>query len=391
MNYILFDGTVRNALLPFTFTRPVADIRIGIFTIREKWENYLKSTTTTITEEYLSEKYPMVEMEENILINASFLPNYELVTIITELSENQAVFFGDEVIAFYTKDTQEEVDFGRYEAIEFDGEILRLETTWDIFLKNTEALQADFDFITEDRKSQPISKTNTVIHAENIFLEEGAKVECSILNATNGPIYIAAGAEVMEGAMIRGGFALGEHSVVKMGAKIYGATTVGPCCSIGGEIKNAVIFGYSNKGHEGYLGNSVLGEWCNLGADTNNSNLKNNYDEVRIWSYAQEDFVSTGLQFCGLMMGDHSKCGINTMFNTGTVVGVSANIFGSGFPKNFIPSFSWGGASGFANYLPQKAFETAKIMMSRKNIAFDEQEEAILTHVFEETKKWRNY
>ena len=391
MNYILFDGTVRNSLLPFTFTRPVADIRIGIFTIREKWENYLKSTTTTITEDYLSEKYPMVEMEENILINASFLPNYELVTIITELGENQAVFFGEEVIAFYSKDTQEEVDFGSYEAIEFDGEVLRIEHAWDIFSKNAEALQADFDFITESRKSQSISKTNTLINAENIFLEEGAKVECSILNAENGPIYIAAGAEVMEGSMIRGGFALGENSVVKMGTKIYGATTIGPYSTIGGEIKNSVIFGYSNKGHEGYLGNSVLGEWCNLGADTNNSNLKNNYDEVRLWSYETEGFAKTGLQFCGLMMGDHSKCGINTMFNTGTVVGVSANIYGSGFPRNFIPSFSWGGASGFTSYLPKKAFETAKIMMSRKSIEFDEQEEAILNHVFEETKKWRNY
>tara|TARA_R110000796_G_scaffold35017_3_gene90153 strand:+ start:131290 stop:132465 length:1176 start_codon:yes stop_codon:yes gene_type:complete len=391
MNYILFDGTVRNSLLPFTFTRPVADIRIGIFTIREKWENYLKSTTTTITEDYLSEKYPMVEMEENILINASFLPNYELVTIITELNENQAIFYGEEVIAFYSRDTQEEVDFSSYEAIEFDGEILRIENSWDIFSKNAEALQADFDFITEGRKSLPISKTNTLINADNIFLEEGAKVECSILNATNGPIYIAAGAEVMEGSMIRGGFSLGENSVVKMGTKIYGATTLGPYCTIGGEVKNSIIFGYSNKGHEGYLGNSVLGEWCNLGADTNNSNLKNNYDEVRLWSYETEGFAKTGLQFCGLMMGDHSKCGINTMFNTGTVVGVSANIFGSGFPRNFIPSFSWGGASGFSTYITKKAFETAKIMMSRKNIEFDEQEEAILNHVFEETKKWRNY
>tara|TARA_R110002050_G_scaffold100580_1_gene208209 strand:+ start:171205 stop:172380 length:1176 start_codon:yes stop_codon:yes gene_type:complete len=391
MNYILFDGTVRNSLLPFTFTRPVADIRIGIFTIREKWENYLKSTTTTITEEYLSEKYPMVEMEENVLINASFLPNYELVTMVTDLSVNQAIFYGDEVIAFYSSDTQEEVDFSSYEAIEYQGEILRIEHTWDIFSKNAEALQADFDFITEDRKSQPISKTNTVLNADNVFLEEGAKVECSILNATNGPIYIGVEAEVMEGCMIRGGFALGEKSVVKMGAKIYGATTVGPYSRIGGEVNNSVLFAYSNKGHEGFLGNSVLGEWCNLGADTNNSNLKNNYDEVRLWSYETEGFAKTGLQFCGLMMGDHSKCSINTMFNTGTVVGVSANIFGSGFPRNFIPSYSWGGASGFTTYLPKKAFETARIMMSRRGLEFDEKEVAILNYVFEGTKKWRNY
>ncbi|WP_158973480.1 GlmU family protein [Cellulophaga sp. L1A9] len=391
MNYILFDGTVRNALLPFTFTRPVADIRVGIFTIREKWENYLKSTTTTITEEYLSDKYPMVELEENVLINASFLPNVELASMVTELSENQAIFYDEEVIAFYTKDSQEEVDLSAYEAIEFEGEIIRIENTWDIFSKNAAAIQEDFDFILQERSSQPISKTNTVINPENIFLEEGAVVECSILNASSGPIYIGINAEVMEGSMIRGAFALCDHSTVKMGAKIYGATTVGPHSRIGGEVNNSVLFGYSNKGHDGFLGNSVLGEWCNLGADTNNSNLKNNYDEVRLWSYETESFAETGLRFCGLMMGDHSKCGINTMFNTGTVVGVSANVFGSGFPRNFIPSYSWGGASGFTTYLTNKAFETAKIMMSRRELEFDEKEEAILTHVFEETKKWRNY
>lgn len=313
----------------------------------------------------------------------------ELVAMVTELTENQAIFYGEEVIAFYSKDTQEEVDFSSYEAIEYQGEILRIENTWDIFSKNAEALQADFDFITEDRKSQPISKTNTVINADNIFLEEGAKVECSILNATNGPIYIGANAEVMEGCMIRGGFALGEHSIVKMGAKIYGATTVGPHSRIGGEVNNSVLFAYSNKGHDGFLGNSVIGEWCNLGADTNNSNLKNNYDEVRLWSYETEGFAKTGLRFCGLMMGDHSKCGINTMFNTGTVVGVSANIFGTGFPRNFVPSFSWGGASGFTTYLTKKAFEVAKVVMSRRHVEFTEQDAHILEHVFEETKKWR--
>ncbi len=391
MNYILFDGTVRNALLPFTFTRPVADIRIGIFTIREKWENHLRTTTTTITEDYLSEKYPMVEMEENILINASFLPNEVLVEMINDLKENQAIFLGEEVIAFYTTENQEEVDLSNYEAIEYSDSVIRIENTWDIFSKNAEALQEDFDFITDDRESMPISKTNQVINPSNIFIEEGAKVEFCILNATKGPIYIGANSEIMEGAMIRGGFALCNNSVVKMGAKIYGATTVGPYCKIGGEVNNSVLFGYSNKGHEGYLGNAVLGEWCNLGADTNNSNLKNNYDTVRLWSYETEGFAKTGLQFCGLMMGDHSKCGINTMFNTGTVVGVSANIFGSGLPRNFIPSYSWGGASGFKTYLSNKAFETMRIVMSRRDIDFDEKEEAILTHVFEETKKWRNY
>lgn len=391
MNYILFDGTVRNALLPFTFTRPVADIRIGIFTIREKWENYLKSTTTTITEEYLSEKYPMVEMEENVLINASFLPNEELVALIAELKENQAVFYEEEVIAFYSKDTQEAIAFEAYEAIEYEGAVLRIENTWDIFSKNAEALQADFDFITEGRISEPISNTNHLICPENIFFEEGAKAEYCILNATEGPIYIGKNAEIWEGSLIRGGLALCDHAVVKMGAKIYGATTVGPYSKVCGEISNSVIFGYSSKGHEGYLGNAVLGEWCNIGADSNNSNLKNNYAKVRIWNYATESFEQTGLQFCGLMMGDHSKSAINTMFNTGTVIGVNCNIYVPGFPRNFIPSFSWGGASGFSSYLPEKAFEAARVMMARRGVAFTTQDEAILNHVFEITKKWRNY
>lgn len=389
MNYILFDGTVRKALLPFTFTRPVADIRIGILTIREKWEKYLGSTTTTITEDYLSVKFPMVEMEENILINASFLPNAKLVELVQGLTHNQAIFFGDEIIAFFTENTQDEVDFTTYEAIEFKNDVVRLEHTWDIFSKNGEALEADFELLTEGRTSEPIPQSNNVISPENIFIEEGAKVEFCILNASAGPIYIGKDAEIMEGSIIRGGLALCEHAVIKLGTKIYGPTTIGPHCKVGGEVNNSVLFAYSNKGHDGFLGNSVLGEWCNLGADTNNSNLKNNYAPVRLWSYETENFAQTGLQFCGLMMGDHSKCGINTMFNTGTVVGVSANIFGSGFPRNFIPSFNWGGASGFTTYLPKKAYETAKAMMGRRSLEFTEEDKAILDHVFEETKKWR--
>lgn len=389
MNYILFDGTVRNALLPFTFTRPVADIRVGILTIREKWEQHLATTTTTVTEDYLADKYPMVEMDQNVMINASFLPNANLVEKVKGLKENQAVFTGDEVIAFYTTEGQEDVDFAKYQAIEHTDEVLRIENTWDIFSKNDLAIQADFDLITEDRVSRPIPESNNVIAPENIFLEEGAKVEFCTLNAGNGPIYIGRDAEIMEGCLIRGGFALCNNGVVKMGAKIYGATTIGPYGKVCGEISNSVIFGYSSKGHDGYLGNSVLGEWCNIGADTNNSNLKNNYAPVRLWSYETEGFAKTGLQFCGLMMGDHSKCGINTMFNTGTVVGVSANIFGSGFPRNFIPSFSWGGAKGFMTYLPKKAYEANSIMMQRRGQEFDEREQAILDHVFEETKRWR--
>lgn len=389
MNYILFDGTVRNALLPFTFTRPVADIRVGILTIREKWEKYLGTTTTTLTEEYLMEKYPMVEMEQNVMINASFLPNPILIEMVQNLESNQAIILGDEIIAFYTNDTQEEVNFDDYDVVDYEGEVLRIENTWDIFAKNDVALHEDFDLLTEDRTSQPIPKSVNVIASENIFIEEGAKLEFVTLNASTGPIYIGKNAEIMEGSVIRGPFALCESGRVKLASKVYGATTVGPHSVIGGEVSNSVLFGYSNKGHDGFLGNSVLGEWCNIGADSNNSNLKNNYEEVRLWSYETEGFARTGLQFCGLMMGDHSKCGINTMFNTGTVVGVSTNIFGAGFPRNFVPSFSWGGASGFTTYLTSKAFQTAKIVMARRNVAFLEEDAKILEHVFEETKKYR--
>jgi len=389
MNYILFDGTVRNALLPFTFTRPVADIRIGILTIREKWEKYLGYTTTTLTEEYLMEKYPMVEMEQNVMINASFLPNPILIDMVQNLNPKEAILFGEEIIAFNTNDTQEDIDFDEYELIEYEGDVLRIENTWDIFAKNDAAIREDFELLTEDRFSLPIPKSVNVIAPENIFIEEGAKLEFVTLNASTGPIYIGKNAEIMEGSVIRGPFALCEEAQVKLATKVYGATTVGPHCRIGGEVNNSVLFGYSNKGHDGFLGNSVLGEWCNIGADSNNSNLKNNYEEVRLWSYETEGFARTGLQFCGLMMGDHSKCGINTMFNTGTVVGVSTNIFGSGFPRNFVPSFSWGGASGFTTYITKKAFETAKIVMSRRHVEFTEQDAKILEHVFEETKKYR--
>ncbi len=389
MNYILFDGSVRNQLLPFTFTRPVADIRVGILTIREKWEKYLGFATTTVTEDYLSEKFPMVEMEHNILINASILPTKNLVKIVKSLSENQAIFINDEPLAFYTTEGQE-VDFETYDVIEYSfDDIIRIQHTWDIFKLNGEAIQQDFDLLTSDRTSQPIPEKTVSFNQEQIFIEEGAKLPLCSLNAENGPIYIGRNSEIMEGSMIRGPFALCNHATIKMSAKIYGGTTIGPHSKVGGEVNNCVIFGYSNKGHDGFLGNSVLGEWCNLGADTNNSNLKNNYAEVRLWDYDTEGFAKTGLQFCGLMMGDHSKCGINTMFNTGTVVGVSANIFGSGFPRNFIPSFSWGGSAGMTTYKTNKAFEVAEVVMSRRTIEFTEEDAKILEHVFEESKQWR--
>lgn len=390
MNYILFDGNVRNALLPFTYTRPVADIRIGILTIREKWEHRLGLTTTTITEEYLEEKYPMVEMAKNILINSSYLPTKALVEQVKLLSENQAIFNNGEVVAFFAKKTQEEVNFDTYEQFEFEDDVIKIDHTWDIFSKNGEAIEQDFQLLTHGRRSQPIPEGVRYLKKEHIFIEEGAEISFAILNASTGPIYIGKGAKIMEGSIVRGPFAMCKNSVLKIGAKMYGPTTLGPYCKVGGEVNNSVLFGFSSKGHEGFLGNSVLGEWCNLGADTNTSNLKNNYAEVKLWNYESDRFAKTGLQFCGMMMGDHSKCGINMMFNTGTVVGVSANIYGSGYPRNFIPSFSWGGPSGLTTYQLKKVFQVAEAVMKRRGKVLSVNDQNILTAVFELTKKYRN-
>ena len=370
MNYILSDGNHREDLFPFTFTRPVAEIRVGILTISEKWEKWLNAPVSHQTEAYLSEKFPLTVAAENTVINGSYLPNESLVEAINGLKMGEALIGDDSYIAYVTEDLETGFEESGYTAVPFDGEVLTVKHTWDIFSNNAAALQADFDVITKGRTSQPISDTNQVKNPENIFIEEGASVEFCILNASTGPIYIGKNALMMEGCMVRGGLALCESAILKMGAKIYGAVTAGPGCKLGGEVNNAVLFANSNKGHDGFLGNSVLGEWCNIGADTNTSNLKNNYAEVRLWNYKTEGFAKTGLQFCGLMMGDHSKCGINVMFNTGTVVGVSANIFGSGFPRNFIPSFSWGGATaGYTTFrmenqfLPQLVIKFLKVFL----------------------------
>jgi len=388
MNYILFDGEERDNLLPLTYTRPVAELRLGILTIREKWEKYLGYTTSTLTEDYLSKKFPIVEADINLMINSSFCPTQKLVDLLKSLNEKEAVFYKDELLAFVTvKD--EEPELSEYSRIDFEGDVIHIEYPWDIFENNDKALRDDFALVTEGRESQPISETNRVLNPENIFIEEGAEVEFTVLNAKNAPIYIGKNALVMENVSVRDGLALCEGAVLKMGAKVYGATTIGPYSTIGGEVKNVVLIAYSNKGHEGYLGNAVLGEWCNLGADTNNSNLKNNYAEVRVWNYPEERFIPTGLQFCGLIMGDHSKAAINTMFNTGTVVGVNANIFGAGFPRNFVPSYSWGGASKSITYRTNKAIETAKLVMARKNIEFTEVDQEIFEYIFEESSKYR--
>jgi len=325
------------------------------------------------------------------MINGSVLPSQHLVEQIKSLSSNEVLCKDDLIIAYWSETAEKNENVSSFIRLDYSGEIFQISYTWDIFSKNGEALQADFDFLTNGRKSQPISSTNSVIHPERVFLEEGAKVEYSILNAKEGPIYIGKNAEIWEGSLIRGGLALCDNAIIKMGGKLYGPTTIGPYSKVCGEVSNSVIFGYSSKGHEGYLGNAVLGEWCNIGADSNNSNLKNNYAKVRLWNYATEKFEQTGLQFCGLMMGDHSKTAINTMFNTGTVIGVNSNIYVPGFPRNFVPSFSWGGASGFTTYMPKKAFEAAKVMMARRHVEFNDVEASILNHVFELTKKWRKY
>lgn len=389
MSYVLTDGAKWETFLPFTYTRPIAEIRVGILTLREKWEKHLGETTSTLSKDYLSSKYPAPTKAEGVVIDASFLPTKELVEKIKQLAIGHALMLGETIIAYRTNNLNQDIDINQLSKTSFVGEVLQLEQPWDIFSKNGDAIEADFELLTKGRKSAPLSTTNTVINPERIFVEEGATIECSILNASTGPIYVGSNAEIMEGSIVRGGLALCANATLKMGSKIYGPTTIGPHCKVGGEVSNSVLFAYSNKGHEGFLGNSVLGEWCNLGADTNTSNLKNNYAPVRLWNYGSESFAETGLQFCGLLMGDHSKTGINTMFNTGTVVGVSANVFGSGYPRNFIPSFSWGGASGFTKYRTDKAFEAAKAMMGRRKVPFDTVEQQLLETVFERTKKWR--
>jgi UDP-N-acetylglucosamine diphosphorylase/glucosamine-1-phosphate N-acetyltransferase len=386
MNCILFDGIAHEQLLPFTFTRPVGEIRIGILTLKAKWEKHMPASYSYATASHLSTKYPYTKAQKNLMLYGAMSPNAELIEAIQKLSEDQALFADDQVLAFYTGDDLNLDQASDRERIEYKGSFTCIDRPWKIFSENGAELQADFDLLTRGRTSAAISNSNTLI-GDTIFLEEGASAEAAILNSTSGPIYLAKDATIMEGSLVRGALSLGESSQLKLGAKIYGPTTIGPHSKVGGEVNNSVIFGYSNKGHDGFLGNSVLGEWCNLGADTNTSNLKNNYDEVKLWSFSQERFQKTGLQFCGLMMGDHSKCGINTMFNTGTVVGVSSNIFGSGFPRNFVPSFQWGGAAGFTNYRIDKALQTAALVMKRRGIELDETERNILQHIYDSTQK----
>ena len=396
-NVILFDNEVWDNLLPLTYTRPVGELRVGILTIREKWEKWADTKASFITQEHLSQKFPMTIESDNIVINGSLLPLPGICKLIEQMEPNEALLQNDELIAARLNKSQfnsliEDKEIEELQGFDIgDTPLLKINNLWDIFGKNDEALKLDFELLTKNRTSEPLSDTNQVTAPEQIFLEPGATVEHCILNASKGPIYIGKDALVMEGCIIRGPLAMNENSVLKMGAKIYGATTLGPFCKVGGEVNNVVFTGYSNKGHDGFLGNSVIGEWCNLGADTNSSNMKNNYSEVKLWSYATQSFIKTGLQFCGLIMGDHSKCGINTMFNTGTVIGVSANVYGSGYPRNFIPSFSWGGDQKYTTYTLEKAMDTARAMMKRRDQELTEIDQEILQEVFTKDRSYRSW
>jgi UDP-N-acetylglucosamine diphosphorylase/glucosamine-1-phosphate N-acetyltransferase len=388
---LLFDDpAIRGSLLPFTFTRPVADIRIGILKISEKWEKITGRSTSFLTQDYLENKFTRAK-GNSVAVNGAWLPDADSSALISSLKEGQALYFGKILLASYIAETEKNLSgIKEKEQIQLEKEPTLLLKTWNIFQFNGAEIRKDFALITKGRTSEPLTDPFTKVYShENIFIEKGAIIRAAILNADGGPIYIGKDTEIQEGAIIRGPFALCESSTVNMGAKIKGDSTVGPHCKVGGEVSNSVIFGYSNKGHEGFLGNSVIGEWCNIGADTNTSNLKNNYTQVKLWDYAKGGFANTGLQFCGLMMGDHSKCGINTMFNTGTVIGVGANIFGDGFPRNFIASFAWGGASGFSTFQFPKFEETAKAVMGRRGIELSTDEIEILRLIFDLSKNYR--
>ncbi len=391
MNVILFDQeNFWKNLLPLTYTRPVSEIRIGILTIKQKWDLELNTNCSYSSRSYLSKKFPLKEQPESLFINGSLCPTPALLAEIKKLKPGQALIKNNELLALVgeAKHVKALTDI---EKIEFKEDILNVANVWDVFQKNGDAIKLDFELLTKNKISQALSSSVTVIGDKKlIFLEEGAIAEACIFNTSGGPIYLAKDAEVMEGSAVRGPFALGEHSALKLNTKIYGATTIGPHCKVGGEVNNSVIFGFTNKAHDGFLGNSVLGEWCNLGADTNNSNLKNNYGNVKLFNYQQIKMVDTGLQFCGLIMGDHSKSGINTMFNTGTVVGVGANIYGGSFPATHIPSFSWGGSEGFETYRLDKMFETAEKVFERRSLKLDAIEKEILSEVFEKTKEFRS-
>lgn len=384
MNIILFDTPQEHGnLLPLTFTRPVADLRVGITTLREKWEAMLPGTYSYLTAPYLAGKFPARLTDDNFFVAGHLIATPALARQIAALQPGEAIAAGKEIYAYRgTSFAPGETTASHTIAPESESDSVRY--PFDIFSKNGTALEDDFARLTEHRHSAPLSPTNTLIgDASLLFIEEGATVECAILNTTHGPIYIGADAEIMETCAVRGPFAMCCHAVLNMGAKIYGPTTLGPYCKVGGELNNVVMTGYSNKAHDGFLGNAVIGEWCNLGADTVSSNLKNTYAEVRLWNYPTRQFMKTGLQFCGLIMGDHSKAGINTMFNTATVTGVGCNIYGPGFPRTYIPSFSEGGAQGFKEVTLARFFDIAERMMARRHKSLTDADRELYAYLFD--------
>jgi len=391
----LFDSQeTRLNLLPFTFTRPVSEIRVGILTIAEKWRKYLNADISYSSDVYLQELFPTVESGK-LQIRSNILPSREFVNAVADLKSGQALVDSNGLLlACLDSDrfrkTEEELLQSQWDKNLFAGELSLIENVWDIFTFNGEEILKDFELLTAHRKSEQITDPYTKCYNEKqIFLEEGINIKSAILNAEEGPIYIGKNAQIKEGAIIEGPFALCDNAMISIGGKMRKNSTIGPYAKAGGEVSNSVIFGSSNKSHDGYLGNSVIGYWCNIGADTNASNLKNNYGEIKMWNYQAERFINTGLQFCGLMMGDHSKCAINTMFNTGTMVGVSANIFGPGFPRTSVPSFSWGGSAGYKTYLFNKVIEAEKTMMGRRGEKLSDQYSKMLKHVFDQTSKFR--
>ncbi|GAB3250522.1 GlmU family protein [Larkinella harenae] len=387
-NLILFDDpTIRTALLPFTFTRPVSEIRVGIGTITEKWATQLKVTPGFLTEPYLQRKYPFSASTAGMFVNGGVCPTKPLIKALNGLRPGEALTTPDGLLlALHAEKIQKTVpspDDARTRTV-FDEPLTIIRSLPDIFVHNSDQIRADFELLTAGRKSQPISDPHTRCYApENIFVEEGAVIRAAVLNAEGGPIYIGKNALIQEGTVMMGPFALCDHATVNWGGKMRSNTTIGPYTKVGGEISNSIFFGYSNKGHDGFLGNSVIGEWCNLGANTNNSNLKNDYSNVKLYSYATGQFENLERLFCGLMMGDYTKAGISTMFNTGTVVGVNVNVFGAGFQPKYMPSFSWGGgAEGITNYRLDKAIEVVRETVSRRGMVFDEVDENILREVY---------
>ena len=392
MHILLFDDpAIRPHLLPFTFTRPVAALRCGILTLAEKWQHRLQASTVGyLTEQYLQAKFPAGEIGgAALVINGAVCPDDLLTQQVLALQPGEVLYCEQLLVAAHLADASlvaELIQDGLKETRQTSEPVTTISRPWHLFLHNGAEIRRDFALLTKGRTSQPVGDAHTIVYgAENIFIEEGVKIRAAILNAEDGPIYLGKNSQVHEGAIIKGPLALCEGSHINAGAKMRGDNTVGPFSKVGGEVGNSILLGYSNKGHDGYLGNSVIGEWCNLGADTNTSNLKNNYAPVKIWSHVASRFVDTGQTFCGLMMGDHSKCGINTMFNTGTVVGVGANIFGAGFPRTFIPSFSWGGSAGFETFKLPKVAEVAERVMARRNLPYNEVEQGIMQEVFEVT------